>query len=135
MEPIQTVVAVITKNKKILMDKRRKDKTVYAGFLMCPSGHVEKDESFESAIKRELKEELEIDVENCKYLFSIIDVDPTSKKTFKHNFMLIKKYSKDIKKSNESRGLVWMGYDEIRILRLPSIVKELIKKLRDKNEL
>lgn len=59
-----TVVVVFIKNKKLLMDQRSKSKKVYADFLMCPSGHIREKESLNDALKREMREELGIDVKN-----------------------------------------------------------------------
>lgn len=124
-----TVVSIFIENKKLLMDKRSGSKKVYANFLMCPSGHIENNESFEDAIKREMKEELNIEVKKSKYLFAIDDLDPFSKLKFRHNFILIESYTGKIKASRESKGLVWMSYEELMKIYLVNIVKDLIEKL------
>jgi phosphatase NudJ len=53
-KPNTTVAAVVTyQNKFLLVEEREHGKTVYNQ----PAGHLERDESLVSAIKRELKEE------------------------------------------------------------------------------
>jgi mutator protein MutT len=124
-----TVVAVFIKNKKLLMDKRRKSKKVYAGFLMCPSGHINEKESFNDALKREMREELGIDVNKSKYLFTIDDTDTFSKLKFRHNFMLIKSYDGRLEMSREAETLIWMSYDNLMKTQLVPIVKKLVDRL------
>lgn len=54
----ETVVAVFVRNEKLLMNQRSGSRKVYAGYLMCPSGHLEAGESLDDALKREMNEEL-----------------------------------------------------------------------------
>ena len=63
--------AVILKDGKILLIKRVKPGQEYYTF---PGGGVEAGESFEDAVRREVKEELCLDVGKCRPLFSIENV-------------------------------------------------------------
>jgi ADP-ribose pyrophosphatase YjhB (NUDIX family) len=60
--------AVILKDGKILLIKRIKPDREY---LIFPGGGVDEGESFEEAVRREIKEELCLDVKQCRFLFSI----------------------------------------------------------------
>lgn len=60
------VAAVIVKDNKILLMRRIKDGRKYFVF---PGGGVKKGENFESAIKREIKEEFDLDIEIETFLF------------------------------------------------------------------
>ena len=60
--------AVILKDDKILLIKRVKPEREY---FIFPGGGVDMGESFEDAVKREVKEELCLDVKKCISLFSI----------------------------------------------------------------
>jgi len=62
------VAAVIIKNNKILLMRRIKDGRKYFVF---PVGGAKKGENFESAIKREIKEEFDIDIEIKTFLFRL----------------------------------------------------------------
>ena len=126
-----TVVAIFIKDKKLLMDQRNKSRKVYAGLLMCPSGHIEEGESLEDALNREMKEELGINVDKSKYLFTVDDTDPFSKLGFRHNFMLIESYEGNIEKSREAENLIWMSYNELMKMRLAPIVSKLINRLKE----
>lgn len=49
-------------DRLVLVEKRRDDDEADPGLVMLPGGHVEKDESLEECLKREMSEELGIDV-------------------------------------------------------------------------
>ena len=70
---IKTARAVIIQEDKLLVFFRRKiidrkEITYYA----IPGGHVEKGETCEETVIRELKEEMNIDIEIIKYLGNLI---------------------------------------------------------------
>jgi len=125
----KTVVAVFIKNGKLLTEQRAKDRPVYPRFLMCPSGHVKENELLEQAMKREMKKELGIEVKQQNFLFSIDDVDPFSKKLFRHNFMQIKSFEGTINESHEAKSLYWKTYKELEDQECALIVRKLVKKL------
>lgn len=62
------VAVVISKDNKILLMRRIKDGRKYFVF---PGGGVKRGENFESAIKREIKEEFDIDITIRTFLFRI----------------------------------------------------------------
>jgi 8-oxo-dGTP pyrophosphatase MutT (NUDIX family) len=128
----ETVVAVFIRNRELLMEQRSRSRKVYAGFLMCPSGHIEEKESFSDTLKREMKEEMDIDVKRSTYLFTIEDADPFSGYEFRHNFMLIESFEGKTTKSNEAEKLSWMSYDELMSVELAPIVSKLVDKLHQK---
>ena len=62
MSSTDVVVAIIKKDDYYLLAKRNKDK--YMGLKWeFPGGKVEKDESFEEALSREILEELNVNIE------------------------------------------------------------------------
>ena len=70
---IKTARAIIIEDNKLLVFFRRKmidgiEKTYYA----IPGGHVEEGETCEGAVIRELKEEMNIDIELIEYLGNLI---------------------------------------------------------------
>lgn len=60
---MNVVGAVLIKDDKIILAKRSDTLLKYPGFYEFPGGKVEKNESLKQALKRELSEELRIDVE------------------------------------------------------------------------
>jgi len=130
-EIIKTAVAIIINNKKILMEQRRANKTVYPNFLMCPSGHLKTNESPKETITRELKEELNLNILESEELFCINDVDPFSNKEFEHHFLLIKRFDGKIRNSSEAQAIGWYTYKELQKVPIPKVVKRLVEKLKE----
>ncbi len=128
---INTVVAIFLNGGKLLMERRSGDRKVYAGFLMCPSGHVEVGETLEQALAREMQEELGIRVTASKPLFSIDDTDPFSKKDFTHNFMRVERYTGDISETKEGVALLWLSYNQIKNENPVLIVQRLVDRLHE----
>lgn len=62
------VAGIIIKDGKILLMRRLKNGQEYYVF---PGGGVEEDENTEEALKREMKEELSIDIVNPKLIFEL----------------------------------------------------------------
>jgi len=65
---IEVVAGVIYKNNKFLIAQRNLKKA-QGGLWEFPGGKVEKNESYESALIREIKEEIGIDVDKKDILF------------------------------------------------------------------
>lgn len=65
---ITVVAALIKKNNKYLIAKRSTGSSEVLGKWEFPGGKVEKDETEEHAIEREIKEEFEMDIKAVKYL-------------------------------------------------------------------
>ena len=72
MKELEIVCGAIIKENKFLITKRAKG--VDEGFWEFAGGKVEKNESNVDAIKRELKEELDIDVNVIQYICSVDDI-------------------------------------------------------------
>ena len=61
---VQVAVGVLMRGEAFLLTSRPEGK-VYAGYWEFPGGKLEAGESVEAALKRELHEELGIDIEDC----------------------------------------------------------------------
>lgn len=78
------VAAIIIKDSKILLLRRLKDGLEYFVF---PGGGVEDDESLEEAAKREIKEELGIDIVLDRLAFQL------NNRGDKESYFLVKEFS------------------------------------------
>ncbi len=62
MFPLIVTAALLRKNSKILITKRPADKP-HGGFWEFPGGKLQRNETPQQALQRELREELDLDVE------------------------------------------------------------------------
>jgi 8-oxo-dGTP diphosphatase len=67
--PVKVVAAVIQKDGRVLIAKRRQG-DMLAGKWEFPGGKIDPGESAEEALKRELQEELDIEVEVLDFICS-----------------------------------------------------------------
>ena len=68
MKNADIVIGIIFNGNKFLIEKRKQDEKLDPGLAMFPLGHVEKNETREEALKREMKEELNIKVKRMKFI-------------------------------------------------------------------
>lgn len=126
MKTIKVVAAIIMKDNKILIAKRKKGE--FAGMYEFPGGKIEKNESGEEALIREIQEELEapITIEqyfmnvNYQYPNFILDMD-CYLCTLNDNHM----------KLNDHSMVKWINLDEKNIDWIPAdiqIIEELKKR-------
>jgi len=68
LEVVGVVVGIVVRDDKFLVERRRLDETVDPGIVCLPAGHVEPNEGLEDALKREMMEELDIQVNDMKFV-------------------------------------------------------------------
>lgn len=72
MKKLKVVAAVINYEGKILCCQRGPHKYNYLSLKWeFPGGKIESDETPEEALKREIKEELEMDIQDLKYFMTV----------------------------------------------------------------
>lgn len=72
MKNIEVVAAIIICNDKLLCVQRGEEKYDYISRKWeFPGGKVEKNESIQNALKREIKEELSINLSKCSYFMRV----------------------------------------------------------------
>ncbi|MCR1951223.1 8-oxo-dGTP diphosphatase MutT [Clostridium sp. DSM 100503] len=69
MKVIEVVAAIIKKEDRIFITRRSYGE--FADMWEFPGGKIESGESQEEALKREIKEELELDINNLEHLTTI----------------------------------------------------------------
>ena len=108
MKEIEVCAAVIIKNKKILLTQRGygeyKDKWEF------PGGKIEKDESKEDAIKREIKEELDASIKVDNFLCKV-EYDYTTFYLKMNVFCISLEDEHIIFKEHESYK--WISFDDL----------------------
>jgi len=90
-------------------------------------GHIEPGETPEQALRRELKEELAIEVTMVRFLHTYEDVDPTSGETFRHYLFLVTAWDGDPAIANpEHSEIRWFRPEEVVELNLMPHLKQAI---------
>ncbi len=109
-------VGIIIKNNKVLLIKRIKNSRRYFVF---PGGGVKENELPETAVVREIKEELDLDIKIDKFLFQI---ENQKRQEF---YYLVKEFSGVPKISGEEKErmdennqyyLFWVDLDKIKTI-------------------
>lgn len=117
---IRVVCAIIVKEGKLFVAQR--DYGEFKGLYEFPGGKIEERETPSEAIKREIKEELETDIEVIKFLFNeryeysafILDMDCFLSKPIKGNLNIEKGIHSDEKwiSKEEGQTLSWCPADK-----------------------
>jgi len=68
MKNVNVVVGILLNGNSFLVERRRIDEELDPGIVCLPGGHVGIGESMEEALKRELREELGIEVKGTRFI-------------------------------------------------------------------
>jgi len=115
MKEIQVVCGVALKDDKVFLARRRPEKS-YGGFWELPGGKVEPGETHESALARELSEELGIDVRVGEFLSTGVDQKEVLKIVL-HGYII--QMQSDPVESLDHDMLDWKTESELRSLEVP----------------
>ena len=128
-------VAVIVHNDKVLFQKRKQDK-----FWALPGGKIRVGEKSEDTIKRELKEELELNKFNVERCNSISEYFFTFDNTLIHQsvdnteWILDEIGEFDGKEINENLVFKWFDIDSLAEAPIkPDFLKEQIDSIKNNN--
>ena len=120
-----TVLCLIQDGKKILLQNRvKKD---WKGYTL-PGGHVEAGESFVDAVKREMKEETGLDIQNPKLVgikqFPFKNEDNVN---CRYIVLLFKteEFSGEVVSSSEGE-MTWVRYDQLSSLDTVDDLEDLL---------
>ena len=126
LEDYKAIGAIFIKDKKILMMDH-----VKFNFWTVPIGKAEKNETVEQALKKEIKEELNITVKKFKLISIWKRTFANAGKQIKtENYLyLIENYSGTIKNNepHKHRSIEYMSIKEIRKARLSEMTKAMLR--------
>ncbi len=122
---IQVVAAIIIKNDQLLLSKRL-EHLHQGGKWEFPGGKVESNESLESALARELKEEINIEIKEPIF-FDEITFDYSEKSVHLH-FFLVSQFSGE-PQGLEGQQVEWFSINQIKDLEFPAANKAIVRKL------
>jgi len=123
---VRAVVGIVKRGNKVLIAERPPGKP-YSGYWEFPGGKIEQHESGETALKRELLEELSITVQSAKLLFSYEHAYP-DKRVFLEMWLVEAFQGEPM--SMEKQILQWATWDEVGQLKLLSGVWPVLDKLK-----
>jgi 8-oxo-dGTP diphosphatase len=126
LEVVDVVVGIILNEKKFLVERRRLDQKIDPGIVCLPGGHVRTNESREEALKRELREELDIEVKESKFVCKNFYIASNGEKQNAYCFLITDYEGKPACKS--AQEIFWE--DDIENLSL-EVDKKTIMKLRE----
>lgn len=128
--PMAGVGALIMQGDKVLLIRRRYEPG--EGKWSIPGGLIELGEKADEAVKREVKEEIGIDVE-VEHLIDAADIIVRENEKIKYHFVLLgflcKPTSGDIKPNQEVMDFGWFSSDELKILDITRTAEDILKKV------
>ena len=99
------VAGILMERRKFLVEKRRDDDEADPGYVEIPGGHVDPEETLEDALRREMKEELGIEVESARLVQKSLAMATNGERQRIHYF-LVEKWKGRIE-SQEAKGVYW----------------------------
>lgn len=121
----KTVGALIEKNGKFLLLKRANTKT-FCDYWTLPAGSVENDENIKDAVKREVKEETNLDFFK-PILFKIYYEDFSQFDWKAKTSIFYGEFAGRVRINEESSEFGWFSLDEIKNMKLSFNHKEIIR--------
>jgi len=105
-----SVVFILIKDSKFLAEKRKSADSLMPNKIVIPGGHIERNESMEDALKREIFEELNVKANDFKFLGRFL-FDAGSEIMIL-NYFLCRQWKGKIK-PKEAEELIWIGKNEL----------------------
>ncbi|UCG95740.1 MAG: NUDIX domain-containing protein [archaeon] len=129
-EPIAGTL-VFNPGGKVFLLKSHK----WKGQYMMPGGHIELGEKIEDALKREIKEETNMDIHDIEFICFqefIFGDEFWKKKHFIFLDFACKTNSTDVELNDEAQEYVWVSLDEVFKLPIEPYTKKAIEKYIEK---
>ena len=131
---IRVAVAVIINGNDQILISRRSAEQHQGNKWEFPGGKVETDESSQEALRREIKEELGIEVQASMHLTDIVHEyktdDPQQSKTVKLEVFEVREWLGE-PKGMEGQPMRWVKREELASLEFPKANKAIIELLLD----
>lgn len=121
------VAGIFIKKKKILITSRPKGR-IFEFFWEFPGGKVKRNESLEFALKREIKEEINIEIDESNLIFFKKYNFMRANKNLILNFFICKKWSGKLK-MNEGQSFKWTNIKDICKYNFLKSNKKVLEKL------
>jgi mutator protein MutT len=124
--PVDIGVAVIWNEKQEILIDQRLAEDAFGGFWEFPGGKLEPDETIEECIKREIKEELDIEIRVREKLVNIDHIYPRVR-------VILHVYNCDFVSGNpvpiESSEIRWVNVNELDQYQFPPANTRIIDEI------
>ena len=110
---ITVITALIKFNDEFLIVKREPSSTIHPNLWMFPGGKAEPGEDILAALKREIKEETNLDINNLKKISEYEYKRPNNSITLGQWFSAISN-SKEVKINQELEDFKWIKKEEFK---------------------
>ena len=124
---VLAVGAFIIKNDKLLIVKKSPYENIDAGLWTIPGGKIEKDEPIVNGLKREIKEEVNLEISDYQWLGE--DVFESNGFWFHAQHFLCQTKNNDVKLEKKLTAFHWLSKDEIENFTFPKNIKKRIKEI------
>ncbi|MBT3349276.1 8-oxo-dGTP diphosphatase MutT [bacterium] len=124
---IEVTAAIIFKNEKLLIARRADDFEIQ-NLWEFPGGKIEKGETPEECLARELHEELGIRAEIGEFFAENVHAYP--KKIVRLRAFLVKNFTGEISLSREHSEFRWIGLDELDQFTFAPADRPFVEKLK-----
>jgi len=108
----EAVIFLVHKGGRFLVEERTKEGSGYWGHVRIPGGNIEKGETPEDAMKREVKEELDIEVKSFIYLDTFEDVTLNGDYYVFHAFLVLDYEGEVRNQEPERNNIFWLPIPE-----------------------
>jgi 8-oxo-dGTP diphosphatase len=105
---LDCVVFMLVRDGQVLAEKRKMTRRLAPGAVALPGGHVEPGEDLESALRRELDEELGVVAEHVAYVCTLLHGAEEFRKL---HYFAVESWRGEIL-NQEAEALVWIRLDE-----------------------
>ena len=129
LEAVGVVVGIVARGNKFLVERRKWDETVDPGIACLPAGHVKPNEGLEDALKREMMEELGIQVNEMKFVCKNFYVASNGERQHAYCYLITDYEGEPVCKA--AQEIFWE--DNIENLSL-EVDRKTVRKMRDITE-
>lgn len=125
-----TVVTGIIQNKdKFLIVKRKEKENIHGGLWVFPGGKVEDNEDIFNALKREIKEEVGLEISNERKQISEYEYERPDGEITVGICFLVKTLNDKVTLSDELEDFAWVNKEEFKKYKHIKELDEEIKKI------
>ena len=126
------VAGILMERGRFLVEKRRADDEADPGFVEIPGGHVDPDESLEEALRREMREELGIEIEKVRLVQKSLATATNGERQRIHYFH-VEKWNGRIR-STEAERVYWESeISNLSIIPDRRAVRKILSSKSDSN--